>query len=127
MRFLINQSKRIHLLSDSEKNELYARPEFNAEERELYFSLAQNEYDLLQNYYSNTKTRVFFILQLGYFKAKYQFFKFKLDEVSLDVECANEDGSHTAPALTKISIVSSAKTVSKARSMLCLSAMSITT
>jgi hypothetical protein len=34
---------------------------------------------------TTTKTRLYFILQLGYFKAKHQFFTFNLDEVNDDV------------------------------------------
>ncbi|PHM25074.1 transposase [Xenorhabdus budapestensis] len=33
--------KRIHLLSSTEIEELYARPEFNVHEQNLYFSLQE--------------------------------------------------------------------------------------
>ncbi|WP_172443138.1 DUF4158 domain-containing protein [Vibrio tapetis] len=42
------------------------RPEFNAHERRLYFTLTQFERTALAQF-SNTKTRIYFILQLGYF------------------------------------------------------------
>lgn len=61
--------KRIQLLSSTEVEELYARPDFNAHEQHLYFSLTQSEREALAQF-SKTKTRIFFILQLGYFKAK---------------------------------------------------------
>lgn len=76
--------KRIYLLSEAEIDELYARPIFNQEERELYFDLNKAELDVLDQL-TTTKTRLYFILQLGYFKAKYQFFTFSLDEVNDDV------------------------------------------
>ena len=74
-------TKRIYLLSNTEVEELYARPEFNAHERRLYFTLTQSERTALAQF-SNTKTRIYFILQLGYFKAKQQFFNFSLDGIS---------------------------------------------
>lgn len=39
--------KRLYLLSDAEIDELYARPIFNQEERELYFDLNKAELDAL--------------------------------------------------------------------------------
>ncbi len=77
--------KRIQLLSSTEVEELYARPDFNTYERSLYFSLNQAERTVLEQF-RNTRTRIHFILQLGYFKAKQQFFNFSLDEVSSDVQ-----------------------------------------
>jgi len=77
--------KRIQLLSNAEVEELYIRPEFNEHEQRLYFTLTQSERDALAQF-SNTKTRIFFILQLGYFKAKQQFFNFSLEDVDSDVQ-----------------------------------------
>ena len=79
------ESKRINLLSPSEIAELYERPEFNQNERSQYFSLDDREF-LAVNQYSNVKTRVCFILQLGYFKAKQQFFRFTFLEVDSDIQ-----------------------------------------
>ncbi|MFU7598309.1 DUF4158 domain-containing protein [Legionella pneumophila] len=76
--------KRLYLLSEAEIDELYARPIFNQEERGLYFDLNKAELDALEHL-TTTKTRLYFILQLGYFKAKHQFFTFNLDEVKDDV------------------------------------------
>lgn len=81
----LENNKRIHLLSSTEVEELYARPEFNAYEQRLYFTLNQSERSALTQH-SNIKTRIYFILQLGYFKAKQQFFNFSLDDVSNDVQ-----------------------------------------
>jgi TnpA family transposase len=77
--------KRIQLLSNAEVEELYIRPEFNVHEQLLYFTLTPSERDALTQF-SNTKTRIFFILQLGYFKARQQFFNFSLEDVSNDVQ-----------------------------------------
>lgn len=78
-------TNHIYLLSEAEIADLYARPDFNDTEKTLYFTLNELELAVL-NSYTNTKTRVYFILQLGYFKAKQQFFKFEFEEVGTDVE-----------------------------------------
>lgn len=79
-------TKRIQLLSGYEIADIYNRPDFNNDERELYFSINdKRELDLL-NQYSNIKTRVYFILQIGYFKAKQQFYKFNLEDVITDAK-----------------------------------------
>ena len=81
----MENTKRIQLLSNTEVEELYARPEFNSHEQRLYFTLTQSERNALTQF-SNTKTRIYFILQLGYFKAKQQFFSFSLEDVKNDVQ-----------------------------------------
>ena len=78
-------AEHLCLLSEAERADLYARPDFNSVEQALYFSLNDRERMLL-NQYSNIKTKVYFILQLGYFKARHQFFKFKLEDVGIDVK-----------------------------------------
>ena len=75
--------KRIHLLYDTEVADLYARPKFSANEQELYFTLNKCEQTALDRY-TKIKTRVYFILQLGYFKAKQQFFNFDFENVLHD-------------------------------------------
>lgn len=81
----MKKTKRINLLSDVEVADLYARPDFNDEERELYFSLTEQEQTIL-NSYTELNTQVYFILQLGYFKAKQQFFKFTFATVQDDIK-----------------------------------------
>jgi len=76
--------KRIYLLPEAEIADLYARPVFNKSEQNLYFEMNQAELDLLRQF-GTTRTKVYFILQLAYFKAKNQFFTFKFDDVSSDV------------------------------------------
>jgi TnpA family transposase len=77
--------KRLYLLSESEIENLYARPDFNSDERELYFSMDQMEIEAL-SHYATMKTKVSFILQLAYFKARHQFFNFAFEDVRSDVE-----------------------------------------
>lgn len=76
--------KRLYLLSEAEISDLYARPVFNRDEQQLYFEMNQNEWDALSQF-GTIKTKVYFILQLAYFKAKNQFFNFAFDEVHSDV------------------------------------------
>jgi len=77
--------KRLYLLSESEIENLYARPDFNSAERDLYFSMNQMEIEAL-SHYATMKTKVSFMLQLAYFKAKHQFFNFAFEDVQSDVE-----------------------------------------
>lgn len=82
--------KRLYLLSESEISDLYARPSFNLKEQRLYFELSQEEEDVIDRW-GTLKTKIYFILQLGYFKAKNQFFIFDFEEVTADVDyiCAH--------------------------------------
>ena len=77
--------KRIQLLSEKQITELYARPKFNADEQKLYFSITQKEHKVLDNYIT-IKAKLFFILQLGYFKAMQNFFKFYFADVVEDAK-----------------------------------------
>jgi hypothetical protein len=77
--------KRIYLLPEAEIADLYARPVFNKNEQSLYFEMNQAELDLLRQF-GTTRTKVYFILQLAYFKAKSQFFTFKFDDVRYILE-----------------------------------------
>ena len=63
----MENTKRIRLLSCTEVGDLYARPAFTVHERQLYFTLSPSEREALAQH-TNTKTRIYFILQLGYFR-----------------------------------------------------------
>ena len=77
--------KRLYILSEAEIADIYLRPDFNSHERELYFAMNKAELDAL-NQYSAAKTRIYFVLQLAYFKAKHQFFTFKFEDVRNDIK-----------------------------------------
>ncbi|NQY65063.1 MAG: Tn3 family transposase [Alteromonadaceae bacterium] len=78
-------SKRnVNLLSQSELNDLYEIPEFNKIEQALYFSLTYEEIKLISQF-TTIQTKIYFILQLGYFKAKHLFFKFQFEDVPTGV------------------------------------------
>ncbi len=77
--------RRLRILGDDEIQALYGRPRFTPEERLQYFSLSQPEKELLAELRS-VKSQTYFILQLGYFKAKNLFFTFNLCEAEEDVQ-----------------------------------------
>jgi hypothetical protein len=77
--------KRPYLLSEAEITDLYERPKFNQNEQLLYFEMNQVELDTLAQF-GAIKTKVYFMLQLAYFKAKNQFFTFEFDDVRADVD-----------------------------------------
>lgn len=77
--------KNIKLLTKKEISERYDIPDFNDQEREYYFSLSTDEVKLLNNF-TTVKTQVYFILALGYFKAKQLFFKIRFEVLQDDVK-----------------------------------------
>lgn len=78
------QKTRITLLSNAEIDELYSLPIFNEEDRYVFFSLSSSDYKLLDEYRTQ-RLKVYFILQLGYFRATQQFYNFKFEDVWSDV------------------------------------------
>ena len=75
--------KRLRILEDDEIKGLYDRPQFNDEERIEYFTLSQEEKTILEQMRTN-KSRLHFILLLGYFKARHLFFSFDMETVGED-------------------------------------------
>ena len=84
-----DQQIRLKILSQDEVEAIYDIPHFKHEERRNYFSLSQPEKELAQTFRS-VKSQAYFILQLGYFKAKHQFFTFDLNEVVEDLRYVME-------------------------------------
>ena len=84
MDSLVDRKNRITLLSDAEIEELYGLPEFTDIDRDCFFALSNSEYELLDEY-RTLKLKVYFIIQLGYFRATQRFYNFKLEDVSQDV------------------------------------------
>ncbi|MGH2536125.1 MAG: Tn3 family transposase [Candidatus Promineifilaceae bacterium] len=75
--------RRLQILGEEEVASIYERPLFTHEERALYFSLTAPEKQSLEQFHTFS-SRIFYILQLGYFKARQQFFTFTLQEVLAD-------------------------------------------
>jgi hypothetical protein len=78
------RTKRLHLLDAAEIAALYDRPHFTDEERADYFVLTPTETTLTQTF-TDGAVQAFFVLQLGYFKAKQRFFSLKLADVFTDL------------------------------------------
>ncbi|MFL5657034.1 MAG: Tn3 family transposase [Ktedonobacteraceae bacterium] len=76
--------KRLHILDDGEFEALYGRPCLSGDERTNVFTLTQPEKDLLASF-PHLPIQLYFLLQLGYFKAKQLFFTFTFDDVAEDV------------------------------------------
>jgi TnpA family transposase len=74
---------RLKILGDDEIEALYGRPHFTDDERLEYFALAPTEKAALEQLHS-IKSRIYFILQLGYFKSHHMFFVFDLPDVEED-------------------------------------------
>ena len=73
--------KRLTILSNFEIEHLYKIPSFNREEMAFYFTLDDSE-EIEMKTLKSLESRVYFILQLGYFKYKSMFFNFTFLEVS---------------------------------------------
>jgi hypothetical protein len=65
--------RRLKILGEDEIEALYGRPAFTPDERVQYFTVSQPESEVLQEFRS-VKSQTYFLLQLGYFKAKHLFF-----------------------------------------------------
>jgi TnpA family transposase len=74
---MYTRNNRINLLSDLEIDAIYSFPSFNAVEQSLYFEFTDLEIAIAKKY-RTIKSQVCFMLCLGYFKAKQQFYTFNL-------------------------------------------------
>ena len=75
--------RRLQILGLDEVEAIYQRPNFTPEEREAYFSFTPEELATAKQFHS-IKSRIYFLLQLGYFKARHLFFVFSIREVFAD-------------------------------------------
>ncbi len=76
---------RLTILNEEDLDALYGRPRFTQEVRAEYFTLSASEKTALEQFHS-FKSRLFFVLQLGYFKASHLFFVFDLRDVEEDAK-----------------------------------------
>jgi len=75
--------EHLKILSPAEIEALYGLPRFSQDEREQYFGLMPAERAALEGLGSQ-RSRLYCVLQMGYFKARYRFFKFRIGEVEAD-------------------------------------------
>ena len=77
-------SRRLSILSAAEVEDLYGRPQFTHDERCLYFDLSTKELAVVDAVHT-TSVAVHLILQIGFFKAKCQFFVYEKQAVLDDL------------------------------------------
>lgn len=82
---MATDSRRLSILTVQEIDDLYGLPRFMEEERRLYFDMSAAERDLVDSVYT-ISVAVHLILQIGYFKAKRQFFVYAREAVTVDLE-----------------------------------------
>jgi len=75
---------RLRLLNQLEHQHYYARPKFTEDEQSYYFMLSDEEMALVAQH-KNMQAKLYFMLALGYFKAKRRFFRFRFPTVKDDV------------------------------------------
>ena len=78
------ESHRLSILNDDEIEDLYGLPRFTDEDRHLYFDLSPAE-KAAAGAIRTASVAVHLILELGYFKAKRQFFSFEPADVEEDL------------------------------------------
>ena len=101
-------SNRLKILSDDEIKALYARPNFTPEERVRYFALSPEETSELLAF--PIESRFYCILELGYFKARQQFFTFSVPDVQDDLDYIRK---HYYPAHSVSGVLPSRKARSR--------------
>jgi TnpA family transposase len=79
------KEKRLKILATDEIESIYNRPCFTQAEQTEYFTLSQLDLEIIEGF-GSIKSQVYFILQLGYFRAKHLFFLFTLNEVERDFQ-----------------------------------------
>ncbi|MBU0580269.1 MAG: Tn3 family transposase [Candidatus Margulisbacteria bacterium] len=81
---MAEMERRLTILTRNEIQDLYDLPRFTDEERAEYFYISPPEMNELENL-RTISSKIYLILQLGYFKAKKRFFTFQLQEVKDDI------------------------------------------
>lgn len=81
---MTSDSRRLAILTAREINELYGLPCFTDQERCIYFDLSPAEHDAVDAVHTDAAA-VHMVLQLGYFKAKRQFFIYEPETVCDDL------------------------------------------
>jgi hypothetical protein len=85
----ITTHKRLQILGDNEIESLYGLPHFTSEEQMEHFDLSARETTAIEQLHS-IKSRIYAILQLGYFKSRHLFFVFSLATVAADAQHVQE-------------------------------------
>lgn len=83
------RQKRLQILGDDEIENLYGLPRFTPEEQMEYFTLLPKEFATIEQL-PRIRSRIYTILQLGYFKARHLFFTFSFSIVETDIKHIQE-------------------------------------
>lgn len=78
-----NYGGHLHILETEEIAHIYSMPDFTPDERAVFFLLSTSEREQI-NALRGISSKVYFILQLGYFKAKHLFFTFDFEDQAVD-------------------------------------------
>ena len=78
--------ERLSILTDSEREFIYGLPKFTNLERKHCFDLEKIEEDIVREKLHGINSKIYFILQLAYFKFSHKFFQINFREVAEDVE-----------------------------------------
>jgi hypothetical protein len=79
------QSDRLQILSPEEYELLWGFPRFTQSDRDLFFTLTAPEREAL-GHRRSIRTKIHFLLHLGYFRARQRFIRFELPAVRDDVD-----------------------------------------
>lgn len=82
---MLADSRRLSILTAQEIDDLYALPRFTDEDRRLYFDLSAAEHEAVHTIHTMSAA-VHLALQIGYFKAKQQFFVYEREAVLDDLQ-----------------------------------------
>ena len=97
--------KRLQILGDEEIENLYGLPHFTPEEQVEYFTLSAREAAALERF-RTVESRLYAMLQLGYFKARHLFFIFSFDTASVDAQYIQDryflGAELTKPTISKV-------------------------
>tara|TARA_B110000503_G_scaffold119440_1_gene181247 strand:- start:52 stop:3150 length:3099 start_codon:yes stop_codon:yes gene_type:complete len=83
---LENKSRRLSVLTPSEQKIIYGLPILNSEERKYYFWLTDADQEIIDTQIRGLESKVYYILQLIYFKISFRFFKFRFSDVTQDID-----------------------------------------
>ena len=82
---MVTDSRRLSILSGQEIEGLYGLPHFTEDDRQVFFDLSAVEREAIDAVQA-ISTAVQLTLQLGYFKARRQFFVYTREAVREDLE-----------------------------------------
>ena len=95
---ILPQSDRLQILSPEEYELLWGLPRFSLADRDLFFTLNRREEQILGQL-RTPRTKLHFLLQLGYFRARQRFFRLDAYAVRDDLAYLSRrylDGARTA-------------------------------